>query len=252
MKQPLTVCISILFLLTLTGCIFPVKPGSHVWFYTFGSGPGTDTLTPVSFLELRPDGSFSQDFGSFAYGRWEQKDQQLFLTDQRHKTLIYTISDLASKEMALVIARGRIGHFDGKPLPSANPLEDPFSVDNNQWRIPATHKESEGEIRQRLYNHCRFWEKYFAWALDNKLDIVDVRSTPTAIKIYGNGFGLKPFDDLPARWKAFFFDDADCRKANDILADIFHHQTIAWGNTDSKYKMFLGAFQQLEKFLSTK
>jgi hypothetical protein len=249
MKKPRAVCLSFLFLLTLTGCIFPVKPGSHVWFYTFGTGPGTDTLTPVSFLELRPDGSFSQDFGSFAYGRWEQKDQQLFLTNQQHKTFIYTISNLASKEMALVIARDRIGHFDGKPLPSVDPLEDPFSADNNKWRLPATHKESDSEIRQRLYNHCRFWEKYFAWALDNKLDIVDVRSTPTAIKIYGNGFGLKSFDDLPPRWKAFFFDDEDCRKANDILTDIFHHQTIAWGNTDSKYKMFLGAFQQLEKFL---
>ena len=49
-----------------------------------------------------------------------------------------------------------------------------------------------------------------------------------------------------------FLHHARHEDANDILADIFHHQTIAWGNTDSKYKMFLGAFQQLEKFLSTK
>jgi hypothetical protein len=137
MKQRRTVCLSFFVLLTLAGCVFPVKPGSHVWFYTFGTGPGADTLTPVSFLELRPDGSFSQDFGSFAYGHWEQKDQQLLLTN----------------------------------------------------------------------------------------------------------------DDLPPRWKAFFYDDEDCRKANQILTDIFHRQTIAWANTDSKYKMFLGAFQQLEKFL---
>jgi hypothetical protein len=249
MKKPLDLWPSILILLSLTGCIFPVKPGSHVWFYTFGTGPGKDTLTPVSFLELRPDGSFSQDFGSFEYGHWQQKDQQLLLTNQQHKTLIYSISDLTSSEMALVVAQGRIGHFDSKPLPSADPLEDPFSADNNQWRLPATHKESDAEIRQRLYNHCRFWEKYFAWALDKKLDIVDVRSTPTAIKIYGNGFGLKPFDELPPRWKACFFNDEDCREASDILTDIFQHQTIAWSNTDSKYKMFLGAFQQVEKFL---
>jgi hypothetical protein len=249
MKKPRAVCLSLLFLVILAGCIFPAKPGSHVWFYTFGTGSGTDTLTPVSFLELRPDGSFSQDFGSYEYGRWEQKDQQLFLTNQQHKTYIYAISNLASGEMALVIAHDRIGHFDGKSLPSADPLEDPYSADNNQWRLPATHKENDAEIRQRLYNHCRFWEKYFAWALDKKLDIVDVRSTPTAIKIYGNGFGLKSFDDLPPRWKALFFDDEDCRKANEILTNIFQHQNIAWSNTDSKYKMFLGAFQQLEKFL---
>jgi hypothetical protein len=95
MKQPRAVCLCLLFLLTLAGCIFPAKPDSHVWFYTFGTGPGTDSLTPVSFLELRPDGAFSQDFGSYEYGRWEQKDQQLFLTNQQHKTFIFTISNLA-------------------------------------------------------------------------------------------------------------------------------------------------------------
>jgi hypothetical protein len=37
-----------------------------------------------------------------------------------------------------------------------------------------------------LHNHCQFWETYFTWALKNELATIDVRSTPTAIKIYGN------------------------------------------------------------------
>jgi hypothetical protein len=117
--------------LCLGGCLFASRPGSHVWFYTFGSGRGVDSLTPVSFLELRPDGSYSSDFGRYEFGHWETKDKQL----------------------------------------------------------------------------------------------------------------------LPPRWKNYFFDDDDCRKANDILKDIFEHQTIAWSNSNSKYKMFPGAFQQLEGFL---
>jgi hypothetical protein len=44
MKKPRPVWLSILVLLSLTGRIFPVKPGSHVWFYTFGTGPGKDTF----------------------------------------------------------------------------------------------------------------------------------------------------------------------------------------------------------------
>ena len=234
---------------TLAGCLFADKPGSHVWFYTFGTGSGVDTLTPVSFLELRRDGSYTSDFGRYEFGRWEKKDQQLLLTNQQHKTFIYTIGKLTSDEMELTIARDRVGHFESKALPSDNPGDDPFSRGNNLWRIPATHKESDAEIKRRLVDHCRFWEFYFKWALDKKLDIVDVRSTPTPIKIYGNGFGLKPFEDLPARWKSYFFDDDDCRKANDMLKDTFEHQTIAWSNSNSKYKMFLGAFQQLEGFL---
>ena len=58
-------------------------------------------------------------------------------------------------------------------------------------------------IRKRLYDHCQFWESYFKWAQDKKLDIVDVRSNPTPIKIYGNGFGLKSFDDPPTQLKSF-------------------------------------------------
>lgn len=235
--------------LGLAGCLFASRPGSHVWFYTFGTGPGVDSLTPVSFLELRPDGSYSSDFGRYEFGRWETKDKQLLLTNQHHKTFIYAIGQISSADMELTIAKDRIGHFESKTLPSDNPAEDPFSRDNNGWRIPATHKETAAEIKKRLYNHCQFWELYFKWAQDKKLDIVDVRSTPTPIKIYGNGFGLKPFEDLPPRWKSYFFDDDDCRKANDMLKDIFEHQTIAWSNSNSKYKMFLGAFQQLEGFL---
>ena len=173
-----------LFLLpALTGCLFPAKPGSHIWFYTFGTGSGIDSLTPVSFLELRPDGSFTRDFGRFEYGHWEKKDQQLLLTNQDQKTFIYLIGKLSGDEMDLTIARDRIGHFESKSLPSDNSAEDPFSKENNQWRIPAKHRDSDAEIKKRLYNHCRFWEFYFKWALDKKLDIVDVRSTPTPIKI---------------------------------------------------------------------
>lgn len=224
----------------------------RIWFYTYGSGSGSDSteqLTPASFLELRPDGSYTLDFGKYDYGTWTRKEDQLFLTGQQHKTYVYAMTFTTAKEMTLVVARGRTGHFESQALPSSGSDDDPFSAQNNRWRQPSNHKESEAEIRKRLYNHCRFWELYFTWALDRKLNLVDVRSTPTAIKIYGNGFGLKPFDELPARWKAFFFDEEDCRKANEIIKDIFHTKTIAWANTDSKYKMFIGAFQQMEQFL---
>ncbi|HEY4107614.1 hypothetical protein [Puia sp.] len=233
----------------LSGC---GGPRDHLWFYSYGSGPGRDTtgeLTPASFIELRPDGSYTLDFGRYEYGSWNRKEDQLFLTSQQHKTYVYAMKLPTPKEMELVVAKGRTGHFESRPFPSDNRTEDPFSAENNRWRLPATHKETDAEIKQRLYNHCKFWEYYFKWALDKKLNMVDVRSTPTAIKIYGNGFGLKPYEELPDRWKAFFFDEEDCRKANDMIQDIFRHKTIAWANTDSKYKMFLGAFQQMEEFL---
>jgi len=106
------------------------------------------------------------------------------------------LNGVNAKDLQLTIDK-RTCNFESLPL-SANETEDPFSGYNNKWRQPATHKESDGEIRARLYNHCQFWETYFTWALKNELQTVDVRSTPTAIKIYGNGFTLKLFEDLPS------------------------------------------------------
>jgi hypothetical protein len=225
---------------------------NHLWFYSYASGSGQDTaggLTPASFLELRPDGTYTLDFGKYEYGSWDRKADRLFLTNQQHKTYVYALTLATPKDMQLTVAKDRTGHFESKPLPSEKLPEDPFSAENNRWRLPATHKETDAEIKQRLYNHCRFWEVYFTWALNKKIDYIDVRSTPTAIKIYGNGFGLKPFGELPPRWKSLFFDEEDCRKANDLIQDIFRNKTIAWANTDSKYKMFIGAFQQMEQYL---
>ena len=249
MKPSIIITLS---LLSLTGCIFTGSSLTKLWFYTYSTGgaTGKDTLlTPVSFLELRPDGSYTKDFGRFEYGTWTRKDQQLLLTDQQHKTSAFRFDGGRGKDMQLTLANDLVGNFESQPLPSDKPAEDPYSVENNRWRIPATHKESDEEIRRRLSYHCRFWETYFGWALHKELDIVDVRSTPTPIKIYGNGFALKSFEDLPPTWKSYFFDEDDCRKANDLLKNIFEQKTIAWAHTDSKYKMFLSAFQQMEQFL---
>jgi hypothetical protein len=235
-----------------TGCLIPRDPLPALWFYTYSDGPasGRDTsLTPASFLVLRSDGSYTRDFGRFEYGTWTRKDKELSLVDQDHVTHHYTLDGVNAKEMRLTSVRGITADFERLSLPAAQQAEDPFCVANNRWRLPARQKEPDSEIRKRLFNHCQFWEAYFTWALNDKLTTVDVRSTPTPIKIYGNGFGLKPFDQLPAEWKSCFFDEEDCRKASDIIENIFQQKNIAWAHTDNKFKLFLGAFQQMENFL---
>jgi hypothetical protein len=234
------------------GCSLLVNPLPKIWFYTYGTGTpnGKDSLlNPASFLELRPDGSYTRDFGAFEYGTWLKKDHLLILTSHDHQKTSYPLTLPAPGELQLALSGGYTVSFESQPIPAMQQKQDPFSVFNNHWRIHAIHKESDADIRQRLFNHCQFWEAYFRWALDKSLATVDVRSTPTPIKIYGNGFTLKPTADLPAEWVACFYDTDDCEKANKMIRDIFEHKTIAWAQTDNKYKMFLSAFQQLQNFL---
>ncbi|HTR29882.1 MAG TPA: hypothetical protein VMH27_11475 [Puia sp.] len=250
--KPLFYVAAALLLSASPGCSLLVNPLPKLWFYTYGTGTpnGKDSLlSPASFLELRPDGSYTRDFGAFEYGTWIKKDNQLILTSHDHSKSTFPLNMPSPGEMQLTLAAGYTVNFESKAIPSMKQKNDPFSLPNNRWRIRATHKESDTEIRQRLFNHCQFWEYYFRWAMDKELNSVDVRSTPTPIKIYGNGFALKPTEDLPPEWVSFFYDADDCRKASEMIKEIFQHKTIAWAQTDSKYKMFLAAFQQLENYL---
>lgn len=246
--------------LIIPGCIFIicvsaacVQPRGNVeklWFYTHSSGilSERDTLlTPASFISLKKDGTFTLDFETFEYGTWVKEDKTIHLKNSKNKSTDILITNLSAKEMGLIIKDFSPANFESQPARFESPVENPFSLENNRWRIAPESKESDKEIKQRLLNHLRFWELYFSWGLTNELNSIDVRSTPTLIKIYGNGFALKTTDQLPLKWKHSFFDEEDCLKANEIMKKIFQASDIAWANTDNKYKMFISAFQQLQQ-----
>jgi hypothetical protein len=241
----------ILVYLAFNGCL-PGKPTiTKCWFYTYQTdftAAQNHGLSPTSFLCIRTDGTYTRDFGIFDYGNWTYKDGSLSLTSKRNQTATLHIQSLTSNEMSFELYGNKL-NFDGQSLPAENVSEDPFALDNNAWRIPASQKENDEAIRKRLRNHCRFWEVYFTWALKTKQESLDVRSTPTPIKIYGNGFALKSVEDEPGRWKSYFFDEDDCKKSYDILTKILEQHGIALAHTDNRYKMFIGAFQQLETAL---
>jgi hypothetical protein len=222
---------------------------SQLWFYTYSgdADPDKNTLTPANFLELRPDKTFTSDLGKFHSGHWDLKDQQLFLHADNGEIDVLLVNSLKAKEIQLQMGKLNAANFDGQSLPEID--KDPFSKSKNVWRRKASSKETDEELKLRLRNHCAFWVSYFTWALDNELTTVDVRSTPSPIKIYGNGFTIKPYTDLPETWKGYFYDSTDCARATDILEKTVRTNTIAWAHTDNKYKMFISAFQQMVHLL---
>lgn len=222
---------------------------SKLWFYSYSDNgtPLQYDFIPTSFLYLKSDKTFTCDFGVFDYGTWSKTADTITLKTSLNKT-----EKLAYKkhgpDLILLNSPAIESYFDA--LPAAKDTNaDPFLLKNNKWRIKAQHKESIEEIKQRLIDHCKFWKLYFEWALNNNIATVDVRSTPTPIKIYGNGFILKNLNELPFAWKNYFYDEEDCDLASEILSNIIANNNIAWSSVDNKYKAFIGAFEQLENFL---
>ena len=252
MKKTLGYIVFFIILFIQAGCLLKQKGIDRLWFYTYTSVPAKEEdneITPASFLYLQKDGSYTRDFGQFEYGKWKRKDSLLLLINNKGVVIGFPIKLMAGNELDLLSENGSVLNFESQPDRSSSATDDPFTIENNQWRIPATKKENEQELKNRLKNHCRFHEVYFKWALDNNLATVDVRSTPSLLKIYGNGFALKKFEELPPAWRSYFYDEEDCRKATGILKDIFDTSDIAWAHTDNRFKMFISAFQQLEQKL---
>ncbi len=233
--------------------IFDKGALNRLWFCAEENNAGyldTSILTPVSFLSLYSNGTYTRDFGKFEYGRWTEENSLLTLINAANKKTEYKIKYTWPDTLRLRAKNETAANFEGQPTLPATAAEDPFSLQNNQWRINATHKETDKELSSRLINHCRFWEMYFTWALNKKIDYLDVRSTPSLLKIYGNGFVLRLFENLSDEWKAYFFDEEDCHKASDMMANVLSQKKIIIEHKEDKYKMFISMFQQLERLLS--
>jgi hypothetical protein len=240
------------FLLTLSACHSRKPFAPSLWFYrSYDITPTNwDSLVGrFSFLELGADSMFTQDFGRFYYGNWKLNGNQLYLTNQYHVTYIYTLPFIRETELGFKLGKERTAFFQRQHRSSGAADDDPFSVDNNRWRIPAKHRETVGEIRQRLLSHLHFWELYFKWGAKYKDGALDVTGIPTPLKIYNNGFGLKHFSDLSPNWRFYFYDSADCRIADTLIKGVFKRNNIKWPDGDSQVDLFIGGIQQVEGFL---
>ncbi|MGN6165237.1 MAG: hypothetical protein ACTHOF_11920 [Flavisolibacter sp.] len=210
-------------------------------------------LTAANFMDLQPDSTYTSYFSFFDYGKWFFKNGSLILVSHNRQIIKLQVSKLCSTELICINKMKRkVYRFNGLPNNFAAVAEDPFSVANNHWRIKAKHKESEAELRARLKNHFSFWEKYFAWGLKNKIDYLDVRSTPSILKMYGNGFELEYYDNLFPEWKNNFYDTADCRVAYDNLYYKMYEKNVNWPDTKNRFERFVAAFNQLQGWMDEK
>ncbi len=241
-------------LLTLLSTCFLIScsfnnPISNLWFYTYSNYSSNEkdtTLNPACFINLQKDGTYTRDFGFFDYGKWAFSNNKLRLTNYKNEIDTIRVNSVSVNELQLGFHIWQTDNFESQPGTFSLVNSNPFSKENNLWRMPADKKETEAEITNRLLNHFKFWEVYFTWALNNKIESIDVRSTPTLIKIYGNGFTLKPFNELPKEWKSFFIMKMIAGKQA-TNCKLLENNDVAWPHTENKYEMFISVFQQLEQ-----
>jgi len=242
--------------LILSGCGGREGLLTKVWFYTYESkarvaGSTDPELNPVCFINLQPKGKYTANLGAFEYGAWSVEDKLLVLKPGDGKTRKILMKKLTDEELVVDLDPtnqfNSSSSFEGTKNPLKEEEESPFSYANNKWRIKASHKESPQQITDRLVNHFRYWEQYFRWGIESDKKTLDVRSHPSPLKMYGNGFALMPIDQWPEEWSRNFYDDADRQVAFDKIRWTLRNKSVKWPETGHKFKQFVSAFSQMQE-----
>lgn len=202
------------------------------------------------FLDLRPDSTYTCSLDSFDYGRWYYKDSTFLLVSHirgMHELIAHLLND--HQMICTDRMNNELYSFDGYNNDFPNASENPFSIQNNLWRKKSDHKESEKEITEKLKNHFRYWEKFFAWGLNTDIGGIDYTTTPGPFNMYGNGFALEYFNNEVPQWKQSFYDTSTCYRAYEKLYYLMVKKDIQWPKTKNRSERFVSAFHQLQDWL---
>ncbi len=209
--------------------------------------------TPANFINIKEDGSYTAYLKNFSEGKWFLKEQNLVLVNKDRIITEFELHSNVGNKLVLSNKMKRlVYHFDGYPNDFGKEEDNPFAAVNNQWRLKSRHKESDKELAARIKNHLHFWKQYFAWGHKKSIGYLDVRSTPSLLKLYGNGMEMEYYDNLLPEWKNTYYDSTDCRIAYEMLYYKMHEKDVKWLDTKNKFERLASAFAQMEKWMDEK
>jgi hypothetical protein len=258
------VLLLLLFSFSVFSCTFKKERLDRAWLFLKAEYPderaGTDyvveainpmAMSQESFLDLQEDGSYTSYFGSYEEGRWQLKKNQLVLSPAGDwKVIPFEVRSVDEGKLELYYApRAAVYSFEGYENKFTRPSDNPFYYRNNKWRRKAERPESDSEIRERVKNHFRFFEKYLAWAQGRNIRVGNISSIASPLQVYSNGFELVHFERQSYQWKELFYDTANARTAYNKIYRIFREEKIDWNTKVPSFKMLELAFQQMQQKL---
>lgn len=240
-----------------------------VGLWTFLSSDPNDVYAPAhekTFLNLREDGNFTLYLPSyFDFGRWhyEKVEKLLVLSSERPQKLYFNkwkfnITSFTNKAFKATLP-GLGSIFEHKIAKDArkervtfrlpeevilkkervqfDPRADPFMLQNNLWRIYATHKESCEELKKRVLNHIQHMYLLFEGYTNSGSSEVSWAHSPTPLQLASNGMQLLSFDGVPFEYKDVFYDQEDQIEAYYLAEDCFRLKISLPSKPYEKYTM---------------
>ena len=143
---------------------------------------------------------------------------------------MYKIAKIAYDEMTLVntgIGSTTNLKFIAPGKRYKNTNDEPYSLENNRWRIKPKNKESDSAIHQRLKENLYFFILFYKSALAKEDKVVSFWGLPSCFKWYGGAIFIKKKDELKDNWINCFYNKDQAMQAY-ALADKLLSQKYNW------------------------
>lgn len=122
--------------------------------------------------------------------------------------------------------------------------DDPYSMENNWWRMKPSEPEADERIKERVLNHLRFWELIFTDAEDYEREWVSYNWFASPLVIAVNGAQLSFYKEVQRQWDCNFFDSSDAQKGYALMRKCFSKK-INYLKTENKYRRSADMIHQL-------
>jgi hypothetical protein len=238
------------------------------WFVTEHAGEKEEAgrvttdigkLYEGSFFNLLKNNTATIFLQSHFYsGRWylEEEGELLVIEPPGQPALRLQIKNLTDNPLRLeteivsTISQSTrlVLSLAGEPHIDTSDASDPFSLVNNQWRIKATHKETDIELLNRISNHTDAIEAFIKRAAKEKWNVADLRYFSSPFRFYEDGILLKALPKLPKGWNAVFYDSLDADRAYDWLGKLWNNDFRPESGMHDEY-MYLSLLKQFRETL---
>ncbi|MCF2488898.1 hypothetical protein [Dyadobacter sp. CY347] len=167
-------------------------------------------------MSFFPDSTFTRvhNSGAYEFGRYsyDEQEQSLLLTANRKTEELKVVTQtLPSGKQQLMVeflpgVTLSLAQY-GEPLDKF--MEDPFSVQNNAWRVRPSAPETKDQIFDRLINYIGHNASILRAAYTREQDFISWEFSKGIIRVYNVGIGIVPKNEVPQVWIDSFHSRED-------------------------------------------
>ena len=248
-----------------------------LWSISSGTTGISRQVEKKAFYNLREDGNYTSYLPDyFDYGQWKYDAESGVLTlNSKRPEVLYKkkwtfevgnysnnlfnahstqLKGLRDHQLTGEAAKERVIFEAGDELVfrkedvQFSGGRDPYSLENNRWRIHAGHEESCMELKNRLINHmqhlCLIFDGYKNRKVDDDQTVYQHSPNPFILAI--NGIQLEGFQSVSYEYNSIFYDQQNQFDAYHLLENAFRFHPVFPKDREDYVAMWASILHQLK------